>query len=160
MWGRKKKKETKDHSRDKKQDLPMRDISLYELRQAIQSFTANLPEGIELQTIINTDNTIDYHFLAPYLKAIPHQTYYMSRETYDVFEDKDRQIAIDLDRIQQAVDKYVQQNSELPIIEGDPYRKVNFFKLERAGLLTERPDRAYYITKDEYMITYQQPGSE
>ncbi|MYL32321.1 DUF3939 domain-containing protein [Pontibacillus yanchengensis] len=161
MWGRKKrnnkKKDTHQYSND---ELPKRDVSIHEVRQAIQRFTSHLPNGVELQTIINEDNTINYELLSPYLDATPNETYYMSKETYEVFDEKDKQLAFDLDHIQQAIDRYMKQTNELPIIDGDPYNKVNYFKLERLGLISYRPEFTFYITDEEYLITYEAPSSK
>ncbi|KGP72134.1 DUF3939 domain-containing protein [Pontibacillus yanchengensis] len=158
MWGRKKRNDKKKNTpQASKKDLPKRDVSIFEIRQAIQRFTSHLPDGVELQTIINEDNTINYELLSPFLEAIPNETYYMSKETYEVFEEKDKQLAFDLDHIQQAIDKYMKQTKELPIIDGDPYNKVNYFKLERLGLITYRPNYTFYITDDEFLITYEAP---
>ncbi|KGX84797.1 DUF3939 domain-containing protein [Pontibacillus litoralis] len=158
MWGKWKRKQQRKKEENKERHvLNQRNVSLLELRQAIYRYMNNLPDGIELQTIINEDNTIDYELLSPYLGAIPIETYYMSKETYEVFEEHDYHLVLDIDRIQQAVDKYMKQMSELPVIEGDPFNKVNFYKLEKAGLLKERPDRVFYMTEDEYMITHRQP---
>ncbi|QST00753.1 DUF3939 domain-containing protein [Pontibacillus sp. ALD_SL1] len=149
MWWNKKKK--------KQEQLEIKDLPLSQVRKAIHEFTDHLPDGVELRTVINEDLTLDYNLLAPYLKGIPKNTYYMSKETYELFEEKDHQLALDLDHIQRAVDHYIKQNKELPIIENDPYFKVNYFKLEKAGLIHERPERDFYITDDEHMITYKRP---
>lgn len=156
MWWNKKKKQEKQEEQSEER-YPVKDISIHELRQAIHTFMDQMPDGVELQTIINEDLTIDYHFIAPYLKAIPKQTFYMSKETYEVFEEKDHQLAVDIDNVQKAVDQYIKQTQELPTIEGDPYRKVNYYKLEKIGLLNYRPDVDFYITKDEFLISYEKP---
>jgi len=156
MWWNKKHK----HNKQKEPievHFPKRDVSIHELRQAIHSFTNQMPDGVELQTIINEDLTIHYDLIAPYLKAVPNQTYYMSKETYEVFEEKDYQLAVDLDNVQRAVDQYMKQTNELPVIDGDPRRKVNYFKLEKLGLLTYRPERDFYITSNEFLISYEKP---
>ncbi|SIS47592.1 DUF3939 domain-containing protein [Salimicrobium flavidum] len=150
MWGRKKKTE---ETVTKK--LEVMDLSLQEVRKAINEYAEAKPERVPLSVIINPDLTIDYDLLAPFIKGKPEKTFYMSRETYELFEEGDLQLAQDIDMIQQAVDTYVQQEKELPIIENDPYRRVNYYKLERLGLITHRPDREFYITKEEYMVDYE-----
>lgn len=156
MWWNKKNKQNKEE-KSIKERYPKKDVSIHELRQAIHSFRDQMADGVELQTIINDDLTIHYDFIAPYLKAIPNQTYYMSKETYEVFEEKDYQLAVDLDNVQRAVDQYMRQTKELPIIDGDSHRKVNYFKLEKLGLLTYRPDRDFYITTNEFLVSYEKP---
>ncbi|WP_053220406.1 DUF3939 domain-containing protein [Virgibacillus senegalensis] len=152
MW--KKNKKPKIDSQQKQ--LPVRPVSISEVKDAIRRYSAELASEIPLQVIIKEDRTIDYQLLAPYLEAEPEQTYYMSRETYEIFEEKDKQLAEDLDKVQQAVDHYRDQTGNLPIIEGDPYRKVSYLKLEKLGLLSRRPERPFFITDDEDMITHRQ----
>ncbi|KGX83910.1 DUF3939 domain-containing protein [Pontibacillus marinus] len=159
MWWNKKQKHDKKEEPIEER-YPKRDVTLDELRKAIHAFADQLPDGVELQTIINEDLTIHYEFIAPYLKAIPNQTFYMSKETYEIFEEKDYQLAVDLDNVQRAVDDYIRQTKELPVIEGDSYRKVNYFKLEKLGLLSYRPERDFYITKNEYLVTYEKPENK
>ncbi|SDJ88150.1 DUF3939 domain-containing protein [Sediminibacillus albus] len=155
MW---KKKKNRKKTRQKKQaELPVKPMSISEVRTAVQKYSAELSSEIPLGVLINEDRTIDYDLLAPYLQAKPEDTYYMSRETYELFEEKDKQLAEDIDTVQQAVDNYMDQQKELPIIDGDPHRKVSYFKLEKLGLLTTRPDRPFYLTDEEYLITHKQP---
>ncbi|KGX92631.1 hypothetical protein N781_15000 [Pontibacillus halophilus JSM 076056 = DSM 19796] len=148
-WKRKKKTESADVP-----SWPNREVSLHEVRDALRAFSDHLPQGVEMGTVINHDLTLNHELLAPYLKAVPTNTFYMSKETYELFEEKDYDLAVELDLIQQAVDKYIMQTKELPVIEGDPYRKVSFYKLESHHLLPERPNRDYFITEEEHMVTY------
>ena len=155
MWGKFKKKQSSEPT---KTEYPVKDISLFELRKAIQKYSSQLPDEVPLSILINDDLTIDYEALAPILKAIPKETYYMSKETYEVFEEKDYQKALDIDMIQQAVDKYIQQTDELPIIHGDPYKRVSYHKLDKLNLISHRPNREFFITDEEYLITTQKPS--
>ncbi|MRH44166.1 DUF3939 domain-containing protein [Aquibacillus halophilus] len=154
MWGKNKK--------SKQQPKPppeyeTRDIPLFELQKAIHKYSDQLPSEVPLSIIINEDLTLDYKLLAPILKGIPQQTYYMTRETYELFEEKDYQLALDIDMIQKAVDNYMQQTKELPIINGDPYKKVSMHKLEKLNLLDHRPDQTFFITNEEYLVTHKSP---
>ncbi len=152
MWEKyKKKKEIK------KKEYPIKDISFDEVQKAIQLFSRELPKHIPLSVIVNDDLTLDYHLLAPILKGIPKETYYMSKETYDLFEEKDYELAKNLDEVQRAVDKYMDITDELPIISGDPYRKISFHKLHQLNLLKDRPNRDFYITDQEFLVTSEKP---
>lgn len=153
FWKRKKKEKTPSPE----ETLPVRHVSIDELREAVHKYADSLPKGVQLSVIINEDLTMNYELLAPFLKAIPKETYYMSKETYEIFEEKDKQLAEELDMIQKAVDKYVQQKKELPVIEGDPYHRVSYLKLEKLNLLPYRPDRDFYITDEEFLITHRKP---
>ncbi|WP_018933415.1 DUF3939 domain-containing protein [Gracilibacillus lacisalsi] len=149
MWFKKKKKEAKK--------FPTKDISLEEVRSAIHEYSRDLPPNIPLKILIKDDLSLDYTLLAPILKAIPSKKYYMSKETYDLFEEEDKHIAQALDQVQQAVDQYIAQKKELPIIDHDPYRRVNFFKLEQLNLISERPEVDFYITDQEQLVTTIKP---
>lgn len=152
MWFKKKKKE-----KQKEEKFPIKDLSLEEVRYAIREYSRTLPPNVPLKVIINEDLSIDYTLLAPILKAIPKKKYYMSKETYDLFEEGEKHIAEELDYVQRAVDSYIDQKKELPIIDYDPDRKVNFYKLQQLGLINERPKRDFYITDQEELVTTKKP---
>ncbi|CQR47020.1 hypothetical protein BN1058_01309 [Paraliobacillus sp. PM-2] len=151
------KKTNKKETANKKQEYSTIDISLEDLKHAIHEYGMQLPDEIPLSVLVKDDLTIDYKLLAPILKGIPNKTYYMSRETYEIFEEKDKQLAIDYDNVQRAVDSYMQQTKELPIIHGDPFKRVSYHKLEKLNLLNYRPHREFYITNEEHLITNQRP---
>ncbi|WP_066186982.1 MULTISPECIES: DUF3939 domain-containing protein [Gracilibacillus] len=149
MWFKKQPKEDTKY--------PQRDISIKELQQAIQQFEQDLPSHIPLRVLINEDRSLDYSLLTPFLKAIPNQPYYMSKETYELFPEEEKHLAVALDQVQRAVDQYILQTNTLPVIDYDPYRKVNFFKLEQLDLIDQRPDIDFYITDLENLITMEKP---
>ncbi|WP_347861211.1 DUF3939 domain-containing protein [Salimicrobium sp. PL1-032A] len=149
MWRRKKKPTEVDTK-----EMQIMDLTIQDVRKAINEYAELKPDGVPLSVIIKPDLTIDYELLAPFLAGKPQKTYYMSRETYELFEEEGLQLAKDIDMVQQAVDAYVQQEGKIPMIENDPYRRVNFYMLERLGLITHRPQKEFYITKDEYMVDY------
>lgn len=147
MWFKKKKKEK----------YPVRDVAIEEIHAAIHQYEKELSENIPLRVLIQEDGSLDLSLLAPFLKAIPKQTYYMSKETYDVFTEDEKHLAEVLDIVQRAVDQYIYQTNSLPIIDHDPYQKVNFFKLEQLGLIKERPDIDFYISDLEHLVTMKKP---
>lgn len=155
MWNIFKKKQTQDSK--KKREYPIIDISLAELKHAIHEYGMDLPKEIPLSVLINDDLSIDYKLLAPVLKGIPSKSYYMSIETYQLFEEKDQQLAVNFDNVQRAVDAYIQQTNEPPTIHGDPYHKVSYHKLEKLDLLHYRPHQEFYITDEENLITNIRP---
>ncbi|WP_281975435.1 DUF3939 domain-containing protein [Halobacillus litoralis] len=153
VWKRKKKK---SNNRDQ-EPLEIRDLSIHDVRKAIHSYADDKPGEVPLSVLIKKDLTLDYDLLAPYLQAIPKQPFYMSRETYELFEEQDRDLAIEIDLVQHAVDQYMKQTKEPPIIDNDPYKRINYYKLERLHLLQNRPSRDFYLTNEEFMITYKKP---
>ncbi|WP_226576811.1 DUF3939 domain-containing protein [Halobacillus litoralis] len=154
MWNRKKKK--KPHSSEK-EPLKRQDLSIHDVRKAVHAYADKKPSEVPLSVIIKEDLTLDYELLAPYLQGIPNKKYYMSRETYELFEEKDYELALEIDHVQHAVDEYIKQMQELPIIDTDPYKRISYYKLERLYLLQKRPNRDFYLTNEEHMITYKKP---
>ncbi|MGI8314487.1 DUF3939 domain-containing protein [Halobacillus mangrovi] len=153
MWKRKKKQQHKN----KEQSLEVRDLSIHEVRKAVHAYADDKPSEVPLSVLIKEDLTLDYELLSPYLHAVPEKNYYMSRETYELFEEEDQDLAREIDQVQRAVDHYMKETQELPVIDNDPFKRINYYKLERLGLLPNRPNRDYYMTREEFMVTYQKP---
>lgn len=148
---KKKQEETADVGLTK--EWPMINCTLERVRHAIRQYHQNMPKGVSLSVLVNEDNTIEYKLLTPYLGGIPRQTFYMSKETYELFDSPE--IPRVLDRVQRAVDRYIKEKKAFPIIEGDPYRKVSYLKL--GEYLEARPDMDTYLTDVENMITHVKP---
>lgn len=127
------------------------------IKKAIREFADQAPDGVTTRILVKDDHSIDFDLLKPYLKGIPEENFYMSKETYEIFEEKDKIIPYFLDLIQFAVDQYVHMYKKIPITQGDPYRKVSYLLLEKSNLIHERPNIDFYITNDEYMITHKRP---
>ncbi|MCA0969644.1 DUF3939 domain-containing protein [Halobacillus litoralis] len=151
MWKRKKK------SSEDRTPLETRDLSIDEIRKAIHAYSDQKPSHVPLSVLIQDDLTLDYELLSPFLHAKPSKPFYMSRETYELFEEEDYDLAKEIDHVQQAVDAYMKQTQETPVIESDPYKRINYYKLRRLGLLQEKPEREYYLTNEEFMITHKKP---
>lgn len=127
------------------------------IKKAVREFADHAPKGVTTRTLVKDDHSIDFNLLKPYLKGIPDRNFYMSKETYEIFEEKDKTIPYYLDIIQFAVDQYVNMYKKIPITQGDPYRKVSYLLLEKSNLIHERPNIELYITNDEYLITHKKP---
>lgn len=140
-----------------KQQYEEVDISLEQLRQAIRAWEDAQPKGVYRSILVEEDNRINTDLLLPYLSGKPKQTYYMSKSTYETFEEKEKEIAQLLDRVQAAVDKYIRIEEGLPIIDFDADKRVNYFLLESKGYLKETPPITLYLTDDENMITHRKP---
>ncbi|WP_182200126.1 DUF3939 domain-containing protein [Paraliobacillus salinarum] len=156
MWNPFKKEKEQKIEKEQK-EYPIIDISLEDLKRAIHEYGMQLPNEVPLSVIVTDDLTIDYNLLAPTIKGIPNKTYYMSKETYEIFEEEEKHLAVDFDNVQRAVDSYIQQTKELPVIHGDPYKRVSYHKLEKLNLLNYRPHQEFYITDEEYLITNKKP---
>ncbi|WP_458414396.1 DUF3939 domain-containing protein [Schinkia sp. CFF1] len=130
---------------------------LESIKKAVRDFALNAPKGVTTKVLVKEDHSIDFDLLKPYLNGIPDKSFYMSKETYEIFEEKDKEIPYFLDLIQNAVDRYVQMYNKVPITQGDPYKKVSYLLLEKNNLIHERPTIDLYITDDEYLITHIKP---
>jgi hypothetical protein len=134
-------------------------VTVEEVEWAVEKFAESLRQGVSLRTLINKDHTINGELLAPFLKGIPIQSFYMSKETFELFEERDKEIAIWIDKVQQAVDRYINQEEKLPIIKDDPYKKVNMLMLKQKGYLDEDAPFSFFLTNEENMVSYEKVNS-
>lgn len=146
-------------AKGKKETTPLKEIevSIHDMRKAISSFAEHKRDGISLRILVLEDNRVDSSLLVSYLGGIPSEPFYMSKETFELFENKDKHIPFWIDKMQKAVDTYFKMEKELPIIEGDPYSKISFYKLEKKAMLQERPPIEFYLTEQEQMVTHRKP---
>lgn len=130
------------------------DASIDDIRKAIQEWEDKQPKGIYRSILVNEDNSIDPKLLLPYLKGIPKKNFYMSKATYETFEEDQKEIAVYLDMVQEAVDKYISIENDLPVVDFDPNKKLNYFLLVSKGYLKEQPPVQFYLSDEENMITH------
>ncbi|MGB8000323.1 MAG: DUF3939 domain-containing protein [Anaerobacillus sp.] len=154
FWNKKRLEETPVHN------TTIIDTTIHDIRRAVSLFADWKREGISLKVLVKDDNEIDSTLLAPHLGGIPSESFFMSKETFELFEYKDRHIPYWIDTVQKAVDSYFYSENEPPVIEGDPFRKISFYKLERRALLHERPPLDFYLTDQERMISHRKPEKE
>ncbi|TLS39117.1 DUF3939 domain-containing protein [Pseudalkalibacillus caeni] len=153
FWGNKKGK----NKREEDKSYPLIKASLTDVRKAIGEFSDNKREGVSLKVLVKDNHEIDYHLLAPYLGGIPEQQFFMSKETFEIFPAEERDMPVWIDVVQIAVDQYIKSENELPLIDGDPFYKVSYYKLEKKSFLKQRPPLDFYLTEQENMITHQKP---
>jgi F0F1-type ATP synthase assembly protein I len=142
---------------DKNADWPLIEPTLNEVRIAISKFSKDLPQGIHRNILVHSDNSIDFEKLAPYLGGISSKPFYMSKETYDIFEEKDKHIPTLIDQVQRAVYLFYKKHNEYPIMPYDPYRTVNYYQLIQGNYLFEHPKIKLYVSDHNGLITYQKP---
>ncbi|WP_462409929.1 AtpZ/AtpI family protein [Neobacillus sp. Marseille-QA0830] len=133
------------------------DVTIDDIRQAVRDFSNHLPKGVYRTILVQDDNSIDFNQLAPFLKGIPSKKYYMSKETYDLFEEEEKQIAAEMDLVQRAVDQYVKEHREYPMLKFDPQHRVNYFQLLQDKYLKNQPQTPFYITDLDGLITHIKP---
>lgn len=158
MWPWNKREKKKLNKNENKDDYPIIETSLTEVKRAVREFADQAPKGITTRVLVLDDHSIDFHLLAPYLNGIPNKPFYMSKETYEIFDESEKEMAIYLDKIQHAVDSYINMYNSPPTISGDPHFKVSYIKLENSGLLNERPNIDFYITDQEYLVSHKRPN--
>lgn len=138
----------------KKTEHPVISVTLDQVRKAVREYAKELPKGVTRAVLVKKDNSIDFEPLVPYLKGIPDRKFYMSKETYEIFEEHEKEIPKYLDMVQQAVDAYIRYEKMYPVVEGDPNKKISYYHLERKGYLKERPPLDFYLTEEESLITH------
>jgi hypothetical protein len=138
-------------------DYPIIDVTIDQVRKAVRQFSDNLPKGVYRTIIVKDDNSIDFKQLANILGGIPSKMYFMSKETYDLFEEKDKKIPAEMDKVQKAVDLFVKERKEYPMLRFDPNRRVNCYQLLQEKYLKSAPETQFYITELDGLITHIKP---
>ncbi|AGK53235.1 DUF3939 domain-containing protein [Bacillus sp. 1NLA3E] len=144
-----KKKETKAVDDKFKDEITKEDVI-----KAVRKFSDNLPQGTYRTILVNDDYSIDFSQLRRYLPRTPTQKFYLSKETYDIFEEHEKHIPPLMDKVQKAVDQYVKEHNEYPTLPYDHLRRVNTFLLVQEHLLEEVPNIEFYITNYDGLITH------
>jgi F0F1-type ATP synthase assembly protein I len=139
------------------QNYPIIDVTIDQVRKAVRQFSDNLPKGVYRSIIVQDDNSIDFKQLAHILGGIPSKKYYMSKETYDLFEENEKKIPAEMDMVQKAVDLYVKERKEYPMLPFDPNRRVNYYQLVQEKYLKFAPETQFYITELDGLITHIKP---
>jgi Protein of unknown function (DUF3939) len=141
----------------KKQNKPFArlELTLQDVREAINQYEATLAElGLNRTVLIQDDHQINFELMASFLGGIPTKKFYMSRETYEVFEEQDKYIPFYLDMVQRAVDDYIIENNKLPVIDNCCKRRVNFDLLIHNHHLKEKPIIPIFISDQQDLVTH------
>ena len=136
---------------------PTIETSVEEIKKAVRIYSEQLPKGVYRTILVKEDNRIDAEQLAPILKGIPSQNFYMAKETYDIFTEKEKTLALTIDKVQKAVDLYVKEHKEYPVLPYDPLHRVNYYQLLNAHCLDTQPEIELYITNYDGLITHKKP---
>lgn len=136
------------------------DITKEDVVKAVRKFSDNLPKGTFRTILVNEDFTIDFRQLRPYLPRAPKQKFYMSKETYEIFEEHEKDIPPLMDKVQRAVDAYVKEHKEYPILPYDHLHRVNGYLLVQEKLLDELPTIDFYITNYDGLVTHVKPKTK
>jgi len=139
------------------QNYPIIDVTIDQVRKAVRQFSDNLPKGVYRTIIVQDDNCIDFKQLANILGGVPAKKFYMSKETYDLFEENEKKIPSEMDMVQKAVDLYIKERKEYPMLQFDPQRRVNYYQLIQENYLKSAPEIQFYITEMDGLITHIAP---
>lgn len=129
------------------------EVTLEQVRQAINVYAHGLKPGISLRAVVLDDYSIDYDQLKTTLKGIPNRPFYMSKETFEVFETAE--LPKHIDHVQKAVDKYIQENGEEPIIPGNLYREISYYLIRH--YLSSELEVELYLDRNDKMVTHRRP---
>jgi hypothetical protein len=130
------------------------ETTLDQMREAVLRFESEMPEGINRIALLKSDGRLDASRLTRYLGGVSDRDYYVSRETFEIFEEKDREIPYYLDLVQAAVDNYMDETGKLPVIDESSQYQVDFSVLLRGHYLKEKPPFPLYVTDQEMMLTH------
>ncbi|MHC0036158.1 DUF3939 domain-containing protein [Pseudoneobacillus sp. C159] len=128
-----------------------------EVRDAVRKYSEGLPKGVYRTILVDDDHSINFENLAPILKGTPTTKFYMSKETYDIFEEDEKDIPPLMDQIQKAVDAYRRDHQEFPTLPFDPLRKVNYYLLRNENYIDFMPNVEFYITDYDGIISHVKP---
>ncbi|WP_195573332.1 DUF3939 domain-containing protein [Paenibacillus sp. 1001270B_150601_E10] len=130
-------------------------VSIEDVRKAINAWEHDMPDPINRTQLLREDQSIDLSRLTRYLGGRSDQRFYMSRFTYQLFEEKDKDIPYYLDMVQAAVDDYMDENPKLPVVEGSRNRQIHYDQLIQGHYLKEKPSIPLYLTTDEFLLTHE-----
>lgn len=130
-------------------------VTLDEVKRAVLQYEQDMQEQIPRTTLLRPDQSIDLSRLKRYLGGISDQRFYMSRMTYEIFEEHDKHIPLSLDVVQAAVDDYLDNHDDLPVIPGTRNRQVHYDKLIERHYLKEKPSIPLYLTTEQFMLTHE-----
>ncbi|MBY0095219.1 DUF3939 domain-containing protein [Mesobacillus maritimus] len=150
-------KKNSNSKKDETPEWPVIDVTLDEVVKAVRKFSDKLPKGVYRTILVNDDHSIDFKQLAHTLKGIPSKTFYMSKETYDIFEEMDKDIPPVIDKVQKAVDQFVKEQKKYPMLPYDPLRRVNYYLLMQERYLEQKPDIDLYITDYDGLLSHEKP---
>ncbi|WP_379151729.1 DUF3939 domain-containing protein [Paenibacillus sp. sgz5001063] len=129
-------------------------VTLPQIKQAVRQFEEDMPAPINRTALLLKDKSIDLSRLRRYLGGVPEQKFYMSRETFEIFEEADKLVPYYLDLVQAAVDNYINDTGKLPLVEDAWLPEVHYRLLASERYLKETPPFPLYITEEELMLTH------
>ncbi|SMG17683.1 DUF3939 domain-containing protein [Paenibacillus aquistagni] len=130
-------------------------VTIDEVRKAINAWEHDMPDQIKRTQLLREDQSVDLARLTRYLGGTSDQRFYMSRFTYQLFEETDKDIPYYIDMVQAAVDDYMDEHPKLPVIEGSRNRQIHYDQLIAGHYLKEKPSIPLFLTTDEFLLTHE-----
>ncbi|WP_240542858.1 DUF3939 domain-containing protein [Exiguobacterium qingdaonense] len=129
------------------------DVSLSELRQAIHEYEQGLPKGVNRTVLLNDEQEIDMTRLKHQLSGIARQRFYMSKETFHIVPEEEREIVYEMDQVQRALDLYMDQEKKLPLQKFQHTLQLDLARLREGGYLKTLPKRPYYVVDETLIVS-------
>ncbi|MBN3526305.1 DUF3939 domain-containing protein [Paenibacillus apiarius] len=145
----------KRRKQQQKQQIAPIHVSLQDVKRAVLQFENDMPEQIQRTTLLTEDQSIDLKRISRYLGGVSDQKFYMSRYTYEIFEENDKLIPLYLDMVQSAVDDYMDEHPDLPVMTGTRNRQVHYDLLMQRHYLKEKPPIPLYLTTEQFLLTHE-----
>lgn len=133
------------------------EATLDDIRKAVLRYEDEMPGSINRLTLVKADGSLDVTRLSRYLGGVSEGKFYVSRETFEIFGEEDREIPYYLDLVQVAVDDYFNHAGKLPVVVDSMNHEVDYRLLVREGYLGEIPPIKVYITGQELMVSHRPP---
>ncbi|NEZ45030.1 DUF3939 domain-containing protein [Paenibacillus alvei] len=131
-------------------------VTVEDVRRAVLQYEKDMPNEIKRTTLMLADHSIDLKRLRRYLGGESDQKFYMSQYTYEIFDEKDKHIPIYLDMVQAAVDDYLDEHDDLPVLSGTRNRQVHYDLLVQSHYLKEKPPISLYLTTEQFLLTHEE----
>ncbi|MFK3987126.1 MULTISPECIES: DUF3939 domain-containing protein [Exiguobacterium] len=132
------------------------DITLPQLREAIHEYEQTLPKGVNRTVLLDEAQEIDLARLKKHLPGKPRQRFYMSKETFHIVPETEREVVYEMDQVQRALDLYFEQEKKLPLRKFQQTLQLDLTRLREGGYLKVLPKRPYYVV-DETLIVSLEP---
>ncbi|MDL5377195.1 DUF3939 domain-containing protein [Exiguobacterium mexicanum] len=132
------------------------DLTLPQLREAIHEYEQTLPKGLNRTVLLDETQEIDLARLKKHLPGKPRQRFYMSKETFHIVPEDERELVYEMDQVQRALDLYFEQEKKIPFRKFQQTLQLDLTRLREGGYLKVLPKRPYYVV-DETLIVSLEP---
>lgn len=132
------------------------DVTLPQIRQAIHEYEQTLPKGVNRTVLLDDTQEIDTKRLKQHLAGVPKQRFFMSKETFHIVPEEERDVIYEMDQVQRALDLYMDQEQKLPLRKFQDTLQLDLTRLREGGYLQILPKRPYYVV-DETLIVSLEP---